>query len=363
VFPHACNLRLEDGVLLTLLPSENSNVPMGIRVDGVALLATLPQVRVGQAAACRGGVLRIGETELAIDLRAASRWHIDLVALQVDLRRPEVACAWTVAWRELAAHRCSDGFSAMITPVFAAARAPHTSVTQAILGQLGDQAVRALLEATHDRLLTDAIIAMRPMIGLGPGLTPSGDDFLVGFLAGLWTTAGNEPARLRFLNAASSWLCRAAEGRTNSISHAYLESAARGHVSEPIATLAQQVSLAQDVGGVRVATQAAMSVGHTSGAAGTLGLLLGWLAWATPSQFLVAAAGLTFPSSFSLAAERQDHTPTSVASRAMEMGLDVTRAESRPEFALDEVYNFVFKWPTWKRAGRGITLQDLTFAN
>jgi hypothetical protein len=316
---------------------------MGIRVDGAALLATLPQVRVGQAAACRGGVLRIEGTELAIDLRAASCWHIDLVALQLDLRRPEVACAWTVAWRELTAHRCSDGFSAIITPVWGGAQAPPTSVTQAILGQLGDQAVRALLEATHDCLLADAIIAMRPMIGLGPGLTASGDDFLVGYLAGLWSTAGDEPARLRFLNAAGAWLCRVAEERTNSISHAYLKSAARGHVSEPIATLAQQVSLAQDVGGVRAATQAALSVGHTSGAAGTLGLLLGCLGWAAHSRSWWRALDPDSPTSFSLATERQDHKPEGVVSRAMEMGLDVTEAESRPEFVLDEVYNFVFK--------------------
>lgn len=335
VFPHACNIRLEDGVLLTLLPSENSNVPLGIRVDGTALLATLPQVKVGQMAACRGGVLRIGETDLAIDLRAASRWHIDLLALQVDLRRREAAHAWTVAWHELHTYRCWDGFSAMRLPLSAPAQAAHPSVAQTILGRLGGQTVRALLEATHECLLADAVTAMRPMIGLGPGQTPSGDDFLVGFLAGLWSTAGGDPVRLRFLNAAGSWLCQAAEGRTNSISYAYLQSAARGHVSEPIATLAQQVSVAQDLDGVRAATQSALSVGHTSGADGTLGLLLGCLGWAAPSRSWWQAMDSRSPSSFSLTPERQDRKPASVVSRVMGMGSDATRAEWQPEFALD----------------------------
>ncbi len=120
--------------------------------------------------------------------------------------------------------------------------------------------------------------SIRPLIGLGPGLTPSGDDFLVGYVAGLWSTIGNSASRMRFLTTLGAELSKAAQN-TNEISCAYLRSAIEGHVSEPIATLAQQLKQTHHMGSVRAATQAALQIGHTSGAGGVLGLLLGCLPW------------------------------------------------------------------------------------
>jgi hypothetical protein len=283
LFRQACNLRIEHNALLTLLPSEKANVPQGIRVYDPPLLAFLDRARVGQPVACRGGILRMGGADLAIDLRTASRWHIDLTALQVDLRRPHRARAWVTAWLELETYRCSDGFSAMMEAPSDAASAARLPLTRTILGQRVGQAVAALLDATRSLRLEDAVTAMSLVIGLGPGLTPSGDDFLVGYLAGLWSTAGGDSSRVSFLTAMGAWLSTAA-GTTNAISGAYLNSAARGNVSEPIATLAQQLAYARDPGRIRAATRTALSMGHTSGTDGVLGLLLGCLGWAAPGM-------------------------------------------------------------------------------
>ncbi len=46
------------------------------------------------------------------------------------------------------------------------------------------------------------------LIGLGPGLTPSGDDFLVGYLAGLWCSAGSTRLRVEFLSALGKAIVR-----------------------------------------------------------------------------------------------------------------------------------------------------------
>ena len=83
---------------------------------------------------------------------------------------------------------------------------------------------------------------------------------------------------MRFLTALGPELSQTTQS-TNEISRAYLRSAAKGHVSEPIATLAQQLNQANSLISVRAATQAALQIGHTSGADGVLGLLLGCLAW------------------------------------------------------------------------------------
>jgi hypothetical protein len=113
-------------------------------------------------------------------------------------------------------------------------------------------------------------------------LTPSGDDFIVGYLAGLWSTAGSDSSRLRFMSSLGAWLSQAAAG-TNAISCTYIKSAIYGNVSEPIATLAQLVGQAKSMDSVREAARTALQVGNSSGTDGVLGLLLGCIAWGAPS--------------------------------------------------------------------------------
>ena len=144
------------------------------------------------------------------------------------------------------------------------------------------QTVPALIDATRNFQVDGAITAIRPLIGLGPGLTPSGDDFIVGYLAGLWSTAGSDSSRLRFMSSVGAWLSQAAVG-TNAISCTYIKSAVNGNVSESIATLAQRFGHANSMDSVREATGTALQVGNTSGADGVLGLLLGCIAWTAPS--------------------------------------------------------------------------------
>ena len=282
IFHHACNVSLESDALLTLVSSEKGNLSQGIRLGTPPKFTFLNQLRVGQPIACRGGILRISGSELSVDLRTASLWHIDLKGLRVDLHQRDTAQAWAVAWLELEKHRRGNGISAMI----AAIPAPRqNSVTSHVIKTLVERAVQtvpALIDATGNLQVDGAITAIRPLIGLGSGLTPSGDDFIVGYLAGLWSTAGSDSSRLRFLSFLGAWLSQAAAG-TNAISRTYIKSAVNGNVSEPIATLAQLFGQAKSLDSVREATRTALQVGNTSGTDGVQGLLLGCIAWAAPS--------------------------------------------------------------------------------
>jgi len=275
VFRQACNLWLEPGTLLTLLPCQKGNIPHGIRLD-TSSHSVFPQVlRVGQPVACRGGILRIDGDDYSIDLRNARHWHVDLQTTQIDCRRSAHTQAWAIAWSELHTYhqksdlsRIMEGFSS----------SEGSSAASEVLLQQSAHAVPALLQATRNFQFEDARTSIRLLIGLGPGLTPSGDDFLVGYVAGLWCTAGTNPSRMRFLMALGSELSEASRN-TNEISRAYLRSAVKGHVSEALAKLAQQLNQANNMSSVRAATQAALQVGHTSGSDGVLGMLLGCLAW------------------------------------------------------------------------------------
>ncbi len=278
IFVRACNIALESGALLTLVASEKTNVPNGLRIGAPAQFAFPDFVRVGEPAACRGGTVRFTRSPLSIDLRTAARWHIDLSGLRIDLRRQDQAAAWMVAWQTLRQYQRGDTIPAIIA---AMARA------EGVFGT-----VPALLEATETLQVEKACAAIGPLIGLGPGLTPSGDDFLVGYLAGLWSTARFNTARLRFLASVGVWLSEAAS-QTNMISQASIQSVIRGNASEPLARLAQQLDRADTTDRVRAETQAALQIGHSSGTDGVAGLLFGCAAWTKPS--LPASHCLGFP--------------------------------------------------------------------
>lgn len=278
VFRQACNVRIEPHKLLTLLPAEKGNVPHGIRLSTSSQSVFLDLFRVGQPVACRGGILRIDGPDFYVDLRTARPWHIDLKELHIDLLQPTQAQSWAIAWSELTTYHGKSGLSGITELPGHSAGQSIASATSEVLMQQTAHTVPALLRATSNVELQDAVIAIRLLIGLGPGLTPSGDDFLVGYLAGLWCTVRNNPSRLRFLTAFGSELSEAAR-HTNEVSGAYLRSAAKGHISESIATLAQQLKQMNDLSSIRAATQAALQVGHTSGSDGVLGLLLGCVAW------------------------------------------------------------------------------------
>ena len=94
------------------------------------------------------------------------------------------------------------------------------------------------------------------LIGLGPGLTPSGDDFLVGALATL-DAVGAIDAHAALATAVAS----AAPGATSALSACFLHAAAAGHVGEPlhraVATLL--------TGDGDAAVAAVADIGHSSG--------------------------------------------------------------------------------------------------
>ncbi len=282
IFHHACNVSLESNVLLTLVSSEKGNLSHGIRLKTPPKFDFLHQLRVEQPVACRGGILRISGSDLSADLRTASLWHIDLKGLRVDLRQRATAQAWAIAWLELGKHRHRNGLSAMIAAISPSRQDFVTSLGIRTLVRRAVGPVSALMDATRNFQVDHVITALKPLIGLGPGLTPSGDDFIVGFLAGLWSAGGSDPSRLRFMSSVGTWLFQAAAG-TNAISRTYIKSAVNGNASEPIATLAQRIGQAKSVDSVREATRTALQVGSTSGTDGVLGLLLGCIAWPGPS--------------------------------------------------------------------------------
>lgn len=98
--------------------------------------------------------------------------------------------------------------------------------------------------------------AIQGLIGLGPGLTPSGDDFLVGALA-LLDCVGERDAHAALARA----IIAALPGSTSPLSACFLKAAAAAHVGEDLHRAVSSV-IAGDAG---AAIEAIEAIGHSSG--------------------------------------------------------------------------------------------------
>jgi uncharacterized protein DUF2877 len=203
-------------------------VPGGILVDGVADLRTLHS---------EGRVL-------VVDLSMAAMWSSRLPAAAQLHSHRGLAARVSLA-RDLGG---SDGAG----DPFARTAAPHVA-------------------ALRSALLTDEVAAAEKasvaLIGLGIGLTPSGDDFLVGLLAGLEATHHRARAPLAALIAAE------APRRTTTIGANVLEHAARGEFTERLHAVV--IAMADEAAtGLDRAIVRAKAYGATSGADTLAGLFL-----------------------------------------------------------------------------------------
>ena len=133
-------------------------------------------------------------------------------------------------------------------------------------GRAPDVDSRALADAMTARGVHEARLAVARLLGRGPGLTPSADDLLAGFLVGAWAFGLDVPG----IVAATAAL---APVRTTALSAALLWHAARGECVDQVAAVAAALCEDQrpEVDGP---LRRLLDVGHSSGAALAAGLVL-----------------------------------------------------------------------------------------
>ncbi|NIM93481.1 MAG: DUF2877 domain-containing protein [Anaerolineales bacterium] len=98
------------------------------------------------------------------------------------------------------------------------------------------------------------------LAGLGGGLTPAGDDFILGAMAALWTIHSPEQARLL-----SGEISDEAEGRIHVLSQAWLRSMASGEIGIAWHKLIRAMA-GDDDGELKIACEGILAVGSSSGA-------------------------------------------------------------------------------------------------
>jgi hypothetical protein len=270
-FPSAANLRLDhDGTIITLLASGDNDLPQGIRLQAPAEV-TLNELRPGERAACRAGVLRFETFPMTIDLRPAQRWISDLPALRADLGQPHADRAWKATWEALTRRQTARRAELVAGELFSLESGSLTC-------QKVGRTILEIASATRRLVPGEAAASCCKLIGLGQGLTPSGDDLLVGYLAGLWSTVRDCVERRVFLQELGEAISHSA-AQTTDLSRTYLILAAKGQVSRSISALIEAISQGWETDPLLTTAEKMMSMGHTSGMDMATGLLVGLGVW------------------------------------------------------------------------------------
>lgn len=219
VFKTIINIRCStDGDLYALAAVKTDNAPNTIRVDSECFDDSV--IKTNDRVVTAGNYLKLGH-ELVVSLERATRWqsvgpgapyHPDALGANLKTAR---AC--------LEEHGVAGGMKAA---------ASGTAFSAAMSLMLGNASER-LIDDLARKDVSAALDRAGDLIGLGIGLTPSGDDFLVGLLAVLSTEES-----LPFKDFCAGVRDRAC-GATNAISYMAIKKAAAGQVRETIARLLQ----------------------------------------------------------------------------------------------------------------------------
>jgi hypothetical protein len=203
-------------------------------------------IEPGDSVDCQGGAMQIG-ARLAIHLTRASPWDCMLPAVPADLDRLRVNLA---ALRERVGDRVRLGAPATH-------RLPLVIQAASVLRERAAGLCEALCEGDLDSARQHA----RALLGLGAGLTPAGDDVLVGLFAVLHLPAHPCPD----WKGICAPVLADVEKRTGTISAAALRAAETGRVRESIIALLRELMTGSPQG-LAAALDRVLAIGSTSGA-------------------------------------------------------------------------------------------------
>jgi hypothetical protein len=250
-FRHALNLTRGDGDLLTLLDPRYENAPAAIRVAAPAGWDWRSRAAGELPVVLQHGALR-GQG-WCILLERAVCWEPEPF---------DVRCAWPPA-AEL-----------------------YTGLAAELRRHVGEQGLHSALQLLPDwpasgravsLALDDGPQALRQqvtrLVGYGTGLTPDGDDFLLGYLAVLrpWLSFEAIAAHYALLK---KLITDRLDGTTD-ISRYYLKMALQGHFTQPLNRLISMISRHASWAEIRFSALRVMQVGSASGSDSLAGVIHG----------------------------------------------------------------------------------------
>ena len=262
VFKDASNLIAEDGEILSLVMPAIGDGPFNIIIDP---LEFSDHISTESAVSFDNGQIRIGALE--ISLTPTQVWEPRFNWESFRDRQDSLSLFASALGEVLVEAAPVDSFVQLIhsgessvreieAQIFLSAQEPARFLVQ------------GLLRADEELCRTSA----GKLAGLGAGLTPDGDDFMMGCILATWAWWAGEG-----VEQAANWVSLEADLRTTPLAAAWLRAASRGECSVRWHDLLQAM-LMENKETIRCAARAIIQQGHSSGAcalAGFTAVLMG----------------------------------------------------------------------------------------
>lgn len=271
VFKKVINLSVNDDMIITISKPEQRNLPYGILCDFQELdLRNIAEI--GQKVLINLDQQLILGGEFVIDFSRAVHWiphfqkHIPERSFEGIHERLE--------WYKKFAHNKSSGNGLtplvfMINELFT--DTPLNSSNQLI--KKAEKGIKTVIKGFRNNDLKGIVNGGLELIGLGPGLTPSGDDVLVSLLLCLFVTM-QESGKCVAKDALGQ-LAILSRNLTSSLSSFQYYVAAQGYLSERYIEVLDSILNSQEEKVMIQKGTQMISYGETSGMEILLGLLLG----------------------------------------------------------------------------------------
>lgn len=257
VFNRTFNIRIVDSdELYTVASRELDNGPNTLIIDVESFQGT--DLQVNEPVFVKDGLLHIGN-KLVISTENSKKWRSTLPEFPKDL---------TVVTRNLMIMKeyvDVHGKGGGVKPELVS----NNLFSKEVSRVLNEQS-RLLLEELSAGKMVNALQHAKALIGLGPGLTPSGDDFLVGLFAIMNVKGIPYDGCLSFCEK----VVQLAKTLTNEISYMALKKSSIGKVRESIIQLISSSFYGSEAE-LNLSLNKVLSIGSSSGTDIALGLISG----------------------------------------------------------------------------------------
>jgi len=228
VFDHACNIQLDRNRLVTLISPKLPNCPSAIKLD-IAEDHKLYSIgfKVGMKSVINKDEIKMPEVFLSIKLTGAKVWDSSPLFIRSKISEEmlngniEKIRDLTLKFGEI------EGVASILDGDKTANHYKDFIINS----------VKRLAKGISDFDYKEITEASKRLIGLGPGLTPAADDFLLGILASLYYVGYYFGNHLENLKKIAGFIIYDLPGRTTFISEIMLKNGMKARFSEPIRDL------------------------------------------------------------------------------------------------------------------------------
>jgi len=228
VFDHACNIQLDKNRLVTLISPKLPNYPSAIKLD-IAENRMIRSIgfKTGMKAAVNKDEIKIPDINITILLTGAKVWDSSPLFLRSNISEEKLNENIEKIRDLILKYGKIEGVASILD-----VNAVDNNYKNFIINS-----VKRLAKGISDFDYKEISEASKRLIGLGPGLTPAADDFLLGILASLYYIGYYFGNHLENLKKIAGFIIYDLPGRTTFISEIMLRNGMKARFSEPIRDL------------------------------------------------------------------------------------------------------------------------------